>query len=425
MTLDPRRNLSFDRLSRRELMKFAGGAGLAAAGIVALGLDGRGALAQDASPVAGGPPPLPPGAKVVASGLVNPRYLAIADDGTLYVSEAGEGGTEPIFAPPSGTPEATGGTPAAQQPIGTRGFTGKVSAITADGTVKTVAQGLPSYNVEGPVGPAGIVLANGKIWLVTGGAGPGTAAMTLLPNESSVLSIDPADGSVKQVANIAKFQIDNNPQASVPHPIDSDPYGAALGKDGKLYVADAGGNTLLRVDPTSGAIELVALIPGIPYPSSLKDAPGNEERGGKKELDPVPTGVAVAPDGTIYLGLLSGGPFPPGAAKVLKVGSDGSLTDYATGLTMVVGVAVGPDGNVYASQISTNFGGQQPAPGNVLRIKSDGTTESVVEGLVLPNGIAFDKDGNLFVAAMTVGFGPPGSPPQGMVLRFDGVAKKA
>ena len=53
---------------------------------------------------------------------------------------------------------------------------------------------------------------------------------------------------------------------------------------------------------------------------------------------------------------------------------------------------------------------------------ADGTTESFVEGLVLPNGIAFDKDGNLYVAAMTVAFGPPGSPTQGMVLRFDGVA---
>lgn len=249
--------------------------------------------------------------------------------------------------------------------------------------------------------------------------------LKLLPNESSVLSIDPTDGSVKQVANIAKFQIDNNPQASVPHPIDCDPYGMALGKDGKLYVADAGGNTLLSVDPATGAIALVALIPGIPYPDALKDQPGNPDRGGAKELDPVPTGVAVAADGTIYLGLLSGAPFPPGAAKVLKVGADGKLTDYATGLTMVVGVAVGPDGNVYASQISTNFSGQQPAPGNVLRITSGGKTESVVEGLVLPNGIAFDKSGNLFVAAMTVGFGPPGTPPQGTVLRFDGIAKPA
>ena len=141
-----------------------------------------------------------------------------------------------------------------------------------------------------------------------------------------------------------------------------------------------------------------------------------------KELDPVPTGVAVGTDGTIYLGLLSGGPFPPGAAKVLKVGTDGTLTDYATGLTMVVGVAVGPDGNVYTSEISTNFLGEQPAPGAVLRIKSDGTTENVVEGLALPNGIAFDKDGNLYVATFTVAFAPPGSPPQGMVLRFDGVA---
>jgi hypothetical protein len=424
MAFDPRRNVLVDQLSRRDLMKLAGGAGLAATGI-ALGLDGRGAFAQDASPTAGGPPPLPPGATVVAQGLLNPRYIAFADDGTLYVSEAGSGGDEPIFSPMVATPEASDGTPAAQSPLGTRGLTGQVSAVAPDGTVKVVAQGLPSYNVEGPVGPAGIVFANGKIWLVIGGAGPLTPALNLLPNESSVLSIDPADGSVTQVANIAQFQIDNNPQASVPHPVDSNPYGIAMGSDGKLLVADAGGNTLLSVDPATGDISLVALIPGVPYPDAMKDAPGNDERGGAKELDPVPTGVAVASDGTTYLGLLSGGPFPPGAAKVLTVGSDGTLTDYATGLTMVVGVAVGPDGNVYASQLSTNFLSSPPAAGNILRLRSDGTSETVVDNLVLPNGIAFDQDGNLYVAAMTVGFGPPGTPPSGMVLRFDGIAKPA
>lgn len=101
MTSEPRRNSLLGHLSRRDLIKLAGGAGLAATGLAAFGLDGRGALAQGATPAAGGPP-LPPGAKVVASGLLNPRYIAIADDGTLYVSEAGEGGNEPIFGPPLG-----------------------------------------------------------------------------------------------------------------------------------------------------------------------------------------------------------------------------------------------------------------------------------------------------------------------------------
>ena len=115
---------------------------------------------------------------------------------------------------------------------------------------------------------------------------------------------------------------------------------------------------------------------------------------------------------------MSGGPFPPGAAKVLAVAADGTVTEYAGGLTMVVDVEVGPDGNVYACQLSTNFLAEIPEAGNVVRLLADGTAEIVADSMMLPNGIAFDPDGNLYVVTGTVGMGGPA----GMVLRFDGVA---
>src|SRR5262245_16137643 len=166
---------------------------------------------------------------------------------------------------------------------------------------------------------------------------------------------------------------------------------------------------------------MVALIPGIPYPASMQGQHGNEQRGGAKELDPVPTSVAVASDGTTYLGLLTGFPFPPGSAKVLRVGPDETLIDAANGLTMVIGVAVGPDGQLYASELSADFTADPPAPGQILGVKADGTTEVVIDALVLPNGIAFDKNGNLCVAAMSAGSGPPGAPPSGMIVCCNGV----
>jgi len=385
---------------------------------------GAGAVAaQDASPVASPAGP-PTGCTVVADGLINPRNVAVADDGTLYISEAGTGGDEALNLPQQGaaSPDA-GSTPEADAeaagPPPTRGLTGQVTMIAPDGTKTVVAKGLPSYNFEGPVGPSGIVLADGKIWLAIGGAGPATAVVDPLENENSVVQIDPGTGAVTKVADLGAEEKANNPD---PNAIDSDLYGMALGPDGKLYVADAGGNDLYTVDPASGDIALVATIPGLPLPAGMTPPPGgNPSRGGANELDPVPIGVDVGPDGTVYLGLLSGGPFPPGAAKVVTVSADGQIADAATGLTMVVGVAVGPDGGLYASELSTNFGSQPPGAGNVVRVGPDGETQVSIDGLPFPNGIAFDKDGNLYIVTGTVSFGPP----SGQVLRCLGVALPA
>ena len=398
-------------LSRRDLVRIAG-VGSAAVVAIRLGAGFESAAAQDATPVTdGGMPPLPEGAVLVAGGLMGPRYIAIAEDGTLYVSEAGAGGDEEVMAP-----AAADATPTAAAPLGTRGMSGQVSAIAADGTATVVASGIASYNFEGPVGPAGIVLAADKICLAGGGAGPATAFLDPLPTENSVLSIDPATGEFTVVADIGANERTNNPE---PFAIDSDVYGMDLGPDGMLYVADAGGNCVYKVDPATGEITLVAVIPGIEVPAEMVPEGGNPARGGSADIDPVPTSVAVAEDGTIYVSLLSGGPFPPGGAKVVKIAADGTVSDHALGLTMVTDVAFGPDGNLYAVQLSTNFLQQTPDPGSVVRILADGTFEPVVEGLLFPNGIAFDAAGNLFIAAGTV------IPMGGMILRVDGIAPAA
>jgi sugar lactone lactonase YvrE len=408
-------------ITRRQI--FVGSTKLAVGGALALtfGQRAMNALAQQASPVAG--PPLPPGCTVVASGLINPRYVAIADDGTLYVSEAGTGGDETINAP-AASPVASAATPVAQ-PLGTRGTTGQVSKITADGTVTVVASGLPSYNVEGPVGPAGIAFADGQIWLGIGGAGPITPMVQPLPNENSVVKIDPANGNVTKLADIGEYERQNNPQ---PDTIDSNVYGLARGADGTLYAADAGGNALYSVNPTTNELTLLGVLADIPLPpapatpvsSVTGSVPAATPAAGPSQVQAVPTGVAVSPDGAIYVGELTGAPFIPGLANVLQLQSDGSFTPVGTGLTMVVGVAVGPDGHIYASELSLNFLAQPPALGRVVRIGENGNNEVVVDGLPVPNGIAFDKDGNLYVVANTVG--QPGAAPNGQLLRCDGIA---
>ena len=401
-------------VTRRTLLKGAAGtAALAVTGIPTL----KSAGAQDG-------PPLPENCEVLASGLMAPRYIAVGDDGSIYVTEAGIGGDEPVYSgldedvatPGAGTPVA--GTPTAAEPDATRGNSGQITKIAPDGTVSVAATGLPSYLIGGleATGPSGIVLAGGLIWVSVGGPGPGTGSMTPIPMENSVVSIDEATGEMTLIADIGAYEIANNPD---PNAIDSNVYGMALATDGMLYVADAGGNAVYKVDPGTSEFSVASVIPGIPIPAEAAPPGGNPARGGALEIDPVPTGIGANPDGGVYVSLLSGGPFPTGAAKIHGLAEDGTLTDAAMGLTMCTDVKVGPDGNLYAVQISLDFLAETPGPGNVVRIGADGTLEPVVEGLMLPNSIAFDAEGNLLIAIGAVT--PPGSPPVGALLRCTGV----
>ena len=110
---------------------------------------------------AGGPPPLtlPDGWTMVAGGLDSPRGLAVTADGTIYVAESGEGGTDPCIEHPElahlcfGT---TGGVSQITDGTATRIVDGVMSAITDTGEtfgVSAVAVGSDGtiyYTVGGP-----------------------------------------------------------------------------------------------------------------------------------------------------------------------------------------------------------------------------------------------------------------------------------
>ncbi|MCC6674552.1 MAG: ScyD/ScyE family protein, partial [Thermomicrobiales bacterium] len=364
--------------------------------------------AQDASPAAGAAPAaLPAGCSVYASGLANPRHLTIGEGGMVYVALAGSAGDTPIYATPAP------GTPAATEATSMTGDTGAVDAINTDGTVSTVASGFPSLSFGTEVvGPAGVAATGTTLYVVTGGAGPATPAVDPMQGRAAVWSVDVNTGETKVVADLEAFERTNNPD---PHNIDSNPYAITIGSDGMLYVADAGGNDILKVDPTSGEVSLLAVIPGLPGQQA------NPERGGALELDPVPTGLAWAPDGGLYVSLLSGGPFIPGTSQLLHVAMDGTVTTVASGLTMQGDVTVAPDGSIYVVTMSDNFiDAAGPAPGSIVKVNADGTSTPVITGLPFPGSIAFDADGNAYITAMVSL--PVGTPAGGMVLKCEASA---
>ncbi|MFQ5856042.1 MAG: ScyD/ScyE family protein, partial [Anaerolineae bacterium] len=187
------------------------------------------------------------------------------------------------------------------------------------------------------------------------------------------------------------------------------------GPDGNLWVADAAGNDLLKIDPTTGEIELVAVFDGVPGPFP------NPNRGGAMESDPVPTGVAFDEEGNLYVSFLPGVPFLPGAAKVVQVTPDGQVSDYATGLTMLTDLRTGPNGNLYAVQFGV-FTEEGPVPnsGAIIRVGAGDASKVVVDGLSFPTSIDFNADGDAYVTIN--GVGPPGS---GAVVLYKGLTAVA
>src|SRR5690606_5466870 len=99
---------------------------------------------------------------------------------------------------------------------------------------------------------------------------------------TAVVAID-VDGTITTIANLWDFERENNPDDTTL--FDSHPYGITAGPDSALYIADAGANDVLRVDPETGEVTLVAVLDPLPgvFPS--------DTRGGELLTDPVPTAI--------------------------------------------------------------------------------------------------------------------------------------
>lgn len=337
-----------------------------------------------------------PMATAVASALNGPMGVLIAPDGSIWVIDSGMGGNQ----------EFTMNSIETGEPITAYvGDTARIVQVMPDGSSQDVAM-LPSIlNGQEATGGGRLALLGGTLYATTGAWMEGISPERM-PLQASVVKLE--NGQVVEVGNTWDIEASTNPDGFVQ---ETHPYDLTAGPDGMLWIADAGSNTLLKLDPMSGEVSLVATFAGIASPLP------NPARGDAMEADPVPTGVVVADDGTAYVSMLPGFPFIPGSAKVVMVAPDGTVSDYALGLTMVTDLEQGPDGHLYAVQLGI-FTEQGPTPnsGALIRIK-DGASEEVLSGLSFPTSVAFNASGDAYVTIN--GVGAPGS---GEVHMFAAVA---
>ncbi|MDZ4768737.1 MAG: ScyD/ScyE family protein [Chloroflexota bacterium] len=318
----------------------------------------------------------------VATGLNNPRHIFLAEDGALYIAEAGMGGEDDVTGP-FGPAKA--------------GLTAQVSAIAADGEASVVIPELVSMDAGfGQIeGVMGLVVTEDSYWVLLG---MGPAEMTYEDKMvEALVQIDRESGEVIQSIDIRAFEVDNNPDDA--EELVSNPADIAVDADGTVYIADASGNALYTWTEADG----LALF------ASWSGADGAEQA--------VPTSVALGADGEVYVGFLSGFPFLPESARIERYSADGELEFTYPGLTLVTDLIVTEDGNLYAVEMASGFGdtGYIPESGRIVSVTEEGITP-LFGGLNFPYGFALEADG-AFLVTVDSAFGAPDS---GRVIRISG-----
>lgn len=343
-----------------------------------------GVVAVPAAPAAGAPHgPATASVITVASGLFNPRGIALGPGGRLLVVETGTGAIDEF----------------------------------RNGSRHTIA------TIPGVVDVAFGRL--GQIYAVIGEPDPDPAAPPPPPGAGPAATLIriAADGTFEVVADIGAYQkTDPDPDDldQPPNPTESNPNGLAVLPDGNILVADAAANDLVRVD-AHGRITTVArfkpeLVPwGLPFGPPV---------GTPVPAEAVPTAVAVGPDGAYYVSELTGFPFAKGAARIWRIDAgsvnavcdaahpSGGCSSFATGFSSVIDLAFGRDGTLYVLELAKEglagalvLNTEFPPTGALWAVKH-GQRTPVAHSLVAPGGVAVDDHGGIFVTTLT--FGPPG-----------------
>jgi hypothetical protein len=294
------------------------------------------------------------GHQLVVYGLSHPRHITFAPGGVLYIAEAGAQANIPASGPFG---PALSGT------------SGRVLRYTAGGTVDVILHSLPNmeWMTGETVGTSAVLVRGNSLWVAIGHGDSSN------PFTYSVIEVDLGlSNRIKTFIDVGGYELLNNPDGEV---VDSNAVDLAATPDGSiLYIADAGANAVLKWTAAEGLSTFAVW--------------GD---------NPVPSSVALDIEGNVWIGFLSGFPFPPGGARIEKWSPSGELLETITGFTGIVDLYHSGE-QLYAVEHGA-YGdfGWIANTGRVIAV-IPGASQVVAEGLNYPYGLTMDENNTLLVS---------------------------
>ena len=304
----------------------------------------------------------------MVSGLSDPRGLAFAPNGDLYIAEA-------WTAPGTLTTDDC-----YQSVIGpfTAGFSSRIVRVAHGSTTAVVhADGFASSTaaVGDNFGVADLEFVGTHLLALSGGGGCSKGHPEAVNEVLTVLD----DGSRTQKADLSAWILANPGQKGLEQfeGPDYEPDGAwySLTFDhGRLLALEPNHGLLVEVRPPDGAVTLV------------------------KDLyltfgDNTYTSLAVD-RGNLYIGAY--GRFDNAfAGGVYRLAKSGAATQVTGGLTSVLGIAFDRQHRLYALQAPI-FDGGGAGLGSLVRINGDGSHTVILEDLASPGSLTLGPDGALY-----------------------------
>ncbi len=288
--------------------------------------------------------PSPVGSVALAGGLLAPLGVDVDGSGRVFVVEAGTGNND-----------------------------GRLSIIT-NGKVQPAITNFDSRVFQGELaGPGHVLFADGILYITHDNGKLYKANLAAYKTGDPALlakNVPSEDIAAFVVAQTNAGVVTDNPDK------DSHPYHMVIGPGGDLFITDAAANCIVRRNKTTGALSILANIPGIKNPTPV----------GPPNIQSVPTGIVY--DGTNFLvtGLI-GFPFPAGASQIYRVTPAGVVTVSQAGFNALVGLDLN-NGLVVLEYGTFGTMGWNAKTGRLLRT---GTPTNTVLAATLNEPAAFKR----------------------------------
>jgi Secretion system C-terminal sorting domain len=275
---------------------------------------------------------------------------------------------------------------------GTGNDDGTITILNADGTISPFMTGLPSAptpigEISGPVRT--IQLPDNKVLVIMGEGAHDILEALLVVDKSGWVPGSPLPFSA--IIDTIKIGDFTHAQGS----INSNPFNLTWDAAGDMYIADAGGNAIVKRSTATGELSQFASFP--PFPNPLPFGP--------PVVDPVPTDIVAKPDGTgFYVCQLTGFPFVDSVANIYSLDNSGNYSVWQSGFTLLTDMGFDPaDGNLCVLQMS-RFGPVDttfsfyPGAGRVIKVMADGSRSVLAENFIgMCPSFTFDATGDLYV----------------------------